>query len=170
MPDPISHLCIGYVFSFHFFRKYRTVFLLATIAPDIDGLIGLIYIYFNRSSIQTYERGIEIFNQFHPSLPTSLFFLPVFPIVLYFLFRIIKKSSVPKNFLHAYILFFSAVLLHICLDLLMTGNKPFWPFPLEAGLEIIPYTVYGSIFTPVIALLILTLNQLVFQYKQKKMQ
>lgn len=149
MPDPITHLTIGFVAARHFFNDYKILFLCACMVPDIDGLFGLLYIFFFLPEGAPGERMAEVFEAFHPSLPASLFFLPFFAAIVVFLFRWVKPGWVPVSFKRAYLLVLTAILLHLGLDMLMTGNRPFWPLSFEAGLGIIPYSIWG-VFVPMV--------------------
>ncbi len=163
MPGPVTHLSIAAVVGRHAFRGYLPLVLFSTMAPDIDGLAAFVYILFTNPFHTTMEEGQRIFTAFHPSFSSSLLVLPFFAIVFYLLFRLIKPRWTPERFWHGYFIVLAAMLVHIGLDLLMTGNRPFWPFPLEAGLGVIPYTTAGSVVPPFVAALLLALDILVFK-------
>jgi hypothetical protein len=53
-------------------------------------------------------------------------------------------------------LFSIAILIHLLLDLMQTGNMPFWPLQFKAGLNMLPYDIPGRVATiPLSALIFL---------------
>ena len=159
MPDPVTHLSLGYIVARHLFRKNKVFFLCATMIPDIDGLLFT-------GSYETGKRLFkETFERFHPSLPASLFFLPFFALLVVYIFKLINRKLVPEPTSRAYILVLTAILLHLGLDMLMTGNRPFWPLFLEAGLGIIPYSIWGVVIPMLTGLILLGIDLLLFRVR-----
>jgi membrane-bound metal-dependent hydrolase YbcI (DUF457 family) len=163
MPEPVTHLTVTAVIGRHSVREYLPLFLLSTLTPDIDGLLAFIYIFMTNPWNTTWAEGARIYTLFHPSFSASLFFVPFFALVVLGGFRLYKPDWTPTSFRKGYLIVLSAILIHLGLDMLMTGNRPFWPLPLEAGLGIIPYTRLGAILPPVIGLTLLTLDLLIFR-------
>ena len=165
MPDPITHFSISYIVARHFFKDHKRLFIGSALIPDIDGLVGIGYIMLTKSRDLTRAQFAEIFSAFHPSVPASLFFLPFFTLLVLLGFRAFRRSWVPPDFRSAYLLVISAILVHLGLDMLMTGNKPFWPLQIEAGLGVIPYTTTAAITTVCIAVTLLGLDLFWFRKK-----
>lgn len=165
MPDPLTHASIGFIVSRHFFPRHKRMYVCSALIPDIDGLVGIIYIISTKSGNLSRNEFAEIFSAFHPSIPASLFFLPIFALAVVLLFRMVRRKWVPREFNRAYLLAISAISVHLSLDMLMTGNKPFWPLKIEAGLGVIPYTSTGATITVCIALGLLVLELSIFQRK-----
>ncbi|MBU2509846.1 metal-dependent hydrolase [bacterium] len=155
MPDPITHLSIGYIVARHCYKDNKTLFLCSTIIPDIDGLTGLVYIFLVLPSGSSPDEMARVFQLFHPSLTASLFFLPVFAYIILLAFRLVNRKLVPQATAKAYRLILVAILIHLGLDMLMTGNRPFWPLAFEAGLPVIPYSIWGTIVPMIVALTLL---------------
>lgn len=168
MPEPVTHLSIAAVIGRHSVSRYMPLFLLSTLTPDIDGLLAFIYIFMTNPWGTTMAEGARIYTLFHPSFSSSLFFVPVFALVVLGGFRLYKPEWTPESFWKGYLIVLSAILVHLGLDMLMTGNRPFWPLPMEAGLGIIPYTRLGAILPPVTGLLILGLDLLIFRSAGKR--
>lgn len=167
MPDPVTHLSVGYVVARHLFRKHKPLFLFSTMAPDIDGFVGLVYIMIVYPMDTPRAELKAVFEIFHPSLPASLFFLPLFGLIILAIALRIRPTSVPVQRSNAFLLVVTAILVHLGLDMLMTGNRPFWPLKIEAGLPVIPYTSLGSLLTVSIALLILFLDLVIFRKRDR---
>lgn len=132
-------------------------------APDIDGLVALIYMFFALPADTPAAELKRIFELFHPSLPGSVFFLPIFVLLLLGFFRVINRKWVPAHFGKAYGLVLTGILLHLGLDLLMTGNRPFWPLSFEAGLGIIPYSHWGVLVPMALGLALVTIDLILFK-------
>jgi len=66
-------------------------------------------------------------------------------------FRLVKPSMVPAEWKKGYLIVLAGVVLHLGLDLLQTGNRPFWPLSIEAGIDILPYSARGRGITLAIA-------------------
>jgi membrane-bound metal-dependent hydrolase YbcI (DUF457 family) len=167
MPDPVTHLSLGFVIARHFFKDHKPLFLCSCMAPDIDGLIGLVYLFFVVPANTPTIEMKRIFETFHPSLPASLFFLPVFVWLLIIVFRTLNRKWVPAAFSRAYLLVLTAVSLHLGLDLLMTGNRPFWPLSIEAGLGVIPYSHWGVVVPMTIGLALVAIDWVFFKPGKK---
>ena len=167
MPDPITHLSLGFFVARRFFRDHKILFLCSCMVPDIDGLVGLLYIFFFLPDGTSREEMGRVFELFHPSLPASLFFLPVFVLFVIWAFRLINKKIVPVSFKKAYLLVLTAISLHLGLDLMMTGNRPFWPLSIEAGLGIIPYSIWGQL-VPMGLGIVLVVTDLVWEKMRNK--
>jgi membrane-bound metal-dependent hydrolase YbcI (DUF457 family) len=165
MPDPLTHASISYIAARHLFPRHKKLFVCSALMPDIDGLVGIIYIISTKSDDLSKGEITEIFSAFHPSIPASLLFLPFLTLAVVLLFRLARPSWVPTGLKSAYLLVLSAISVHLGLDMLMTGNKPFWPLPFEAGLGVIPYTAAGGIITVCIALGLLVLDLVWFRKK-----
>ena len=168
MPDPVTHLSAGFIFARHFFKEHKILFLCSCMIPDIDGLVGIIYIYFALPSGPPESEIKRVFELFHPSLPASFLFLPFLVILVIYTFKLINKKLVPSNFIEAYVLVLTAILLHLGLDLLMTGNRPFWPLPFEAGLGIIPYSTWGVLIPMLTGLSLVSIDLIFTKFRQKK--
>ncbi len=162
MPDPVTHLSFGFFVARRFFREYKILFLCSCMVPDIDGLVGLIYIFLFLPDDTPRDEIGRVFELFHPSLPASLFFLPVFVVLVIWAFRLVNRNLVPVSFKKAYLLVFTAISFHLCLDMMMTGNRPFWPLSIEAGLGIIPYSRWG-LFVPMGLGVLLVASDLVLE-------
>lgn len=167
MPDPVTHLSVGFVVARHCCRDYKVLFLCSSILPDIDGLIGLIYIFLFLPSGMTSTEIVDVFEAFHPTFSASLLFLPFFVGLILVAFRRLTPGLVPVSGRLAYALILLAILLHLGLDMLMTGNRPFWPFPMEAGLSVIPYSIWGQVIPAVAGITLVVCDLLLFPAGKK---
>ncbi len=149
MPDPVTHLSVGFVVARHCCRENKAFFLCCSIIPDIDGLIGLLYMFFFLPSGMPSSEIKAVFESFHPSFSASFLFLPFFAGLILVISRRTVPGWMPPSMKKSYALILLAILVHLTLDMLMTGNRPFWPLPLEAGLSVIPYSNWG-IFVPMV--------------------
>jgi membrane-bound metal-dependent hydrolase YbcI (DUF457 family) len=163
MPDPVTHLCIAYMVARHFFKENKLLFLLATLSPDIDCLIGAVYILLTGPLPKTFTELVHRSLIFHPSLTGSFLFLPFFALAVLLFLSFIKRDIVPKSMKKGYVIVLAAILLHLGMDLLQTGNKPLWPLELEAGLDILPYSIEGRIITISCAVGLLFADRLLFK-------
>lgn len=163
MPDPFTHLSIGYIVARHCYRENKTLFLVSSIVPDIDGLVGLIYIFLFLPSGIPSDEFIRVFEVFHPSLTASLFFLPFFVLIILAVSRLVDTKLAPQSTLKAYWMVFLAVTIHLGLDMMMTGNRPFWPLAFEAGFNVIPYTTIGKVVPMTLALVLLIGDLILFR-------
>jgi membrane-bound metal-dependent hydrolase YbcI (DUF457 family) len=164
MPDPITHLTAGYLFSSAFFRSYIKLFLILSLFPDVDGIAALVYLMFIGSPDYTRADYIRIFEQFHPTFTHSLLFIPLLALLTALVlkrFKAFKKDNFSKLSLIALLAF----LVHFSVDMLQTGNKPFWPLETEMGLGLIPYGLTARIVTVSISL---TLFAACFLFRKKK--
>ncbi len=140
MPDPISHSCISYVVARHALPRHKLLFVLSGLSPDIDVPVGALYCLLTGpppESLLDFARQSLIF---HPSLTASLFFAPVLALLLVGFFRLVIKNHLPDSFQRTYGIILCGIGLHLALDLLQTGNLPFWPLKIEAGIGVIGYT------------------------------
>lgn len=146
MPDPVTHTCLSLVLARHLFREHKGLFVLAGMSPDLDVAIGGVYLLLTRplpSSIYDFTQESLIF---HPSLTAAIWFLPIYAILLSWVFRRFNQRAQTAAFRQIYTIVLCGMLFHIGLDLLQTGNRPFWPLAWEAGLGILPYTTAGFLW------------------------
>lgn len=137
------------------------MFVLAALSPDIDVFIGGVYIllagpwpvsladFFNRSLI------------FHPGLSAAIWFMPISCLILSWVFRKPGRRAAEKPFSRIYTLVGAGMLLHLCLDLLQTGNRPLWPLNVTAGFDVLPYSAAGRLLTMAAAVGLLILDTLI---------
>ena len=167
MPGAITHCCISYVIARHCCRNNKTLLVLSGLSPDIDILIGGIYIAATSplpgSAVEFARRSLI----FHPTFSASLFFIPFFSLLMLMFFIFVGRKMVPLNIKKGYVVVFTGILIHVGLDMLQTGNKPFWPMEIEAGLNIIPYSVSGRGVTALIAMALLILDVRLFKSEKK---
>jgi len=170
MPGVTTHCCISYIIARHFCRNNKVLLVLSGLSPDIDILIGGIYIIitgpFPSSAVEFAQRSLI----FHPTLTASLFFVPFFSLLMLIFFISISRKTVPLDIKKGYGIVLTGVLIHLGLDMLQTGNKPFWPIEFEAGLNIIPYSVSGRGVTTLIAVGLLILDVLLFNPVKKRLK
>jgi len=167
MPGAITHCCISYIIARHFCRNNKALLVLSGLSPDIDILIGGIYIIitgpFPVSAAEFARRSLI----FHPTLTASLFFVPLFSLLMLMFFIFIGRKIVPLDIKKGYGIVLAGVLIHVGLDMLQTGNKPFWPMEIEAGLNILPYSASGRGMTVLIAVGLLMLDVWLFNSLKK---
>jgi len=168
MPEPITHACISYVVARHCCRQHKPLFVWSGLSPDIDVAIGGLYILIRGplpgSIFEFAERSLI----FHPTLSSSLFFLPFFPLLMLLFFRFVKPAMVPSDLRKGYLIVLAGVLLHLGLDMLQTGNRPFWPLALDAGFDILPYSAKGRGITLAIALGLLLVDIGLFSFLRRR--
>lgn len=166
MPDPITHTSLSYVIARHGFREYKGLFVLSALSPDIDVAIGGIYILLTRP-----PASVDVFFQesliFHPSLTAAIWFIPLYGLMLSWVFRRFNQSARAATFKRIYKVVISGMLLHIGLDLMQTGNRLLWPLAWEAGFGILPYTVAGRIW-PMVGAIGLLIVDTVVAYRLKR--
>jgi hypothetical protein len=161
MPDPITHASASYLFARHWFKKYKLLFVIAALSPDIDMVFGAAYILITGplpSSIGDFANKSMIF---HPSLSAAIWFIPIYSASLAWGFRRISKKAATVRFSRIYVVVLTGALLHIGFDLLQTGNRPLWPLDMTFGLDILPYSPAGRFWTMIIAVGILIVDSLV---------
>lgn len=162
MPDPITHASVSFVIARHWFRDQKCLFVLAALSPDLDVVIGGIFILLTGP----FPRSIADFAQasmiFHPGLPAAIWFTPLYSLLLSWGFRAINKKAIEVNFSRIYTIVMAGVLLHIGLDLMQTGNRPLWPLEVQAGLDLLPVSLLGRIWTMTGAIGLLILDCAVF--------
>ena len=167
MPGAITHCCISYVIARHFCRNHKTLLVLSGLSPDIDILAGSIYILTAGPLPGTAAEFARRSLIFHPTFTASLFFVPFFSLIMLMFFLFISRKMVPMDVKKGYGIVLAGVLLHVGLDMLQTGNRPFWPMKIEAGLKLIPYSVSGRILTTLIAVGLLALDVWLFNSVKK---
>jgi hypothetical protein len=158
MPDPITHASVSFIFARHCFKDQKFLFVLAALSPDIDVLIGGLFILL----IGPWPASLtDFFDEsliFHPGLSAAIWFVPIYALILSWVFRKIGKRAVKENFGRIYSLVFVGMLLHLGLDMLQPGNQPLWPLEVTAGLNILPYSPAGRFWTMTAAIGLLILD------------
>ena len=146
MPDPVTHTCLSFVFARHCFRRQKGVFVLAAMSPDLDVALGGLYVLL----AQPLPRSVGDFAReslvFHPGLTAAVWFLPIYGLLLSWVFRRLNPRTQAAAFKQTYTAVICGMLFHVGLDLLQTGNRPFWPMAWEAGFDILPYTTAGFVW------------------------
>lgn len=167
MPDPITHTCVSYVFARHCFRNQKGLFVLAALSPDLDVAIGGVYILLTRplpSSLSDFAQESLIF---HPGLTAAVWFLPIYSLLLSWMFRSFCRRARAVAFRQIYTTVICGMLFHIGLDLMQTGNRLFWPMGWEVGFDILPYTTAGRVF-PLVGSIVLLITDAVVSYLLKR--
>ena len=162
MPDPITHASVSLVIARHWFRDRKGLFVLAALSPDLDVAIGGIFILLAGpfpTSVVDFTRASLVF---HPSLSAAVWFLPFYSLLMSWGFRGISPKGAEADFGRIYTVVLAGMLLHIGLDLTQTGNRPLWPLGMKAGLDILPISKAGRIWTVMGALVLLIMDSLVF--------
>jgi hypothetical protein len=155
MPDPITHASASYIFARHWFKKHKFLFVIAALSPDIDVVFGGAYILLTEpwpGSLGDFANKSMIF---HPSLSAAIWFIPIYSVLLAWGFRRVSKKAATTSFSRIYVVVLAGAYLHIGLDLLQTGNRLLWPLEMTFGLDILPYSPAGRIWTMIIAIGIL---------------
>jgi hypothetical protein len=161
MPDPITHATLAYVFARHSFKKEKFLFVLAGLSPDIDVIIGGIFILLSGPWPASWADFLNASMIFHPGLSAAIWFVPVYSLMLSWVFRKIGKKAAETNFSRIYTLVLVGMLLHLGLDFLQTGNRPLWPLDVTAGLDILPYSPAARFWTMMAAIGLLICDGLV---------
>ncbi len=160
MPDPITHASLAFIFGRHCFKDQKWLFVLAGLSPDLDVFIGGAFILLSgpwpASLTDFFDRSLI----FHPGLTAAIWFTPIYCFIFAWVFRKIGKKSVEANFGRIYGIVLTGMLLHLGLDFLQTGNRPLWPLDVTAGLNVLPYTPAGRLWTMVTAVGLLILDSL----------
>jgi hypothetical protein len=147
MPDPITHAALSYVVARRSFTDQKLLFVLAGLSPDIDVFIGGIFILLAGPWPASLADFLNASMIFHPGLSTAIWFVPIYGLILSWVFRKIGKKAAETNFSRIYPLVLVGMLLHLGLDFLQTGNRPLWPLDVTAGLNILPYSPAGRFWT-----------------------
>ena len=169
MPDPITHAALAYVFARHCFKNQKLRFVVAGLAPDIDVFIGGIFILLAGPWPASWTDFLDASMIFHPGLSAAIWFVPVYSLMLAWVFRQIGKKAAETNFSRIYTLVLVGMLLHLGLDFLQTGNRPLWPLDVTAGLHILPYSPAGRFWTMMAAIGLLIFDGLVaYQRRQSR--
>jgi hypothetical protein len=161
MPDPITHVSISFIFANQLYREQKFLFVLAALSPDIDVAVGGAYLLLSGpfpTSLADFAHRSMIF---HPSLTAAIWFAPIFSAFLAWGFRRLNKKAAAVQFSRIYTLVLAGVFLHIGLDLLQTGNRLLWPLELTFGLDVLPYSPVGRIWTMGVATGLLIVHSLV---------
>ena len=140
MPDPITHTCLSVVLARHRFGEHKGLFVLAALSPDLDVVIGGVYILLTQPlphSVSDFARASMIF---HPSLTAAIWFLPIYGLLLSWVFRRFNRRAKKAAFQKIYTVVIWGMLFHIGLDLLQSGNRLLWPLSWEK----LPYTWDGN--------------------------
>jgi len=158
MPDPITHASLSLLFARYCFKDQKFLFVLAGLSPDIDVFIGGLFILLTgpwpASLTEFFERSLIL----HPGLSAAIWFVPIYGLMLAWAFRRLTKTAAALDFSRIYLLVLVGMLLHLGLDLLQTGNRPLWPLEMTAGLNVLPYTPSGRLWTMVTAVGLLILD------------
>ena len=161
MPDPITHVSISFIFAKQWFRDQKFLFVLAALSPDIDVAIGGAYLLLTGpwpTSLADFAHRSMII---HPSLTAAIWFVPIYSALLAWGFRRVDKKAATVQFSRVYTVVLAGAFLHIVLDLLQTGNRPLWPLEVTFGLDILPYSPGGRIWTMIVAIGLLIVHSLV---------
>lgn len=121
MPEPLTHACVSLVVARHWCRDHKALFVWSGLSPDIDVVFGGLYILLSgplpKSVVDFAQKSLI----FHPTLSASLFFLPLFPLIMLMFFRLVKPSMAPAEWRKGYWVVLAGVVLHLGLDMLQTG-------------------------------------------------
>jgi membrane-bound metal-dependent hydrolase YbcI (DUF457 family) len=166
MPDPITHASLSLIFARHCFKDQKFLFVLAALSPDIDVFIGGIFILLSGPWPASLTDFFDKSLIFHPGLSAAIWFIPIYSLILSWVFRRIGKRAMEANFRRIYTLVLVGMLLHLGLDFLQTGNRPLWPLDLTAGLNILPYTPAGRFGTMMAAIGLLVLDSFMFNRRR----
>lgn len=169
MPDPITHASLAYVFARRSFKNHTLLFVLAGLSPDIDVFIGGIFILLSGPWPASLTDFLNESMIFHPGLSAAIWFVPIYSLILAWVFRKIGKKAAETNFSRIYTLVLAGMLLHLGLDFLQTGNRPLWPLDVTAGLNILPYSPAGRFWTMLAAVGLLIFDGLLaYQRRQPR--
>ena len=161
MPDPITHASISFIFAKQWFREQKFLFVIAALSPDLDVAVGGAYLFLTGSwptSLADFAHRSMIF---HPSLTAAIWFIPIYCALLTWGYRRIDKKAATVQFSRLYRVVLAGAFLHIGLDMLQPGNRPLWPLELTFGLDFLPYSPVGRIWTMVVAIGLLIVHSLV---------
>jgi len=170
MPDPITHATLSYLVARHRFKNQKLLFVLAGLSPDIDVFIGGIFILLAGPWPASLADFLNESMIFHPGLSAAIWFVPIYGLMLAWVFRKIGKNAAETNFSRIYALVLAGMLLHLGLDLLQTGNRPLWPLDVTAGLDILPYSPAGRFWTMIVAIGLLIFDGLVAYQRRRSRQ
>jgi len=163
MPDPITHTCLSFVFARHCFREQKGVFVLAAMSPDLDVALGGFYVLLTRPLPPSVSDFTQESLIFHPSLTAAIWFLPIYSLLLAWVFRRFNQRARTVAFRRIYTTVICGMLFHIGLDLMQTGNRLFWPMSWEVGFDILPYTTAGLVW-PLVGSITLLIADSVVSY------
>ena len=147
MPDPITHASLSLIFARHCFRDHKSIFVLAALSPDIDVVVGGLFILLSGPWPASLPDFFEKSMIFHPGLSAAIWFIPIYGLFLSWIFRKMPRIAAGANFNQIYTLVLVGMVLHLGLDFLQTGNRPLWPLDVTAGLNLLPYTPAGRFWT-----------------------
>ena len=169
MPDPITHVSISIIFARQWFREQKLLFVLAALSPDIDVAVGGAYLLL----IGPWPTSLADFAHrsmiFHPSLTAAIWFIPIYSALLAWGFRRIDKKAAAFQFSRVYKVVLAGAFLHIGLDLLQPGNRSLWPLEVTFGLDVLPYSPVGRIWTMIVAIgLLIVYSVAVFGFKRAR--
>jgi len=169
MPDPITHISISFIFARQWFREQKFLFVLAALSPDIDVAVGGVYVLLTGpwpTSLADFAQKSMIF---HPSLTAAIWFIPVYSALLALVFRRVNKKAATAPFSRIYTIVLSGAFLHIGLDLLQSGNRPLWPLEVTLGLDVLPYSPVGRLWTIIVAIgLLIVYSLVVFGFRRSR--
>ncbi len=169
MPDPITHISISFIIARHWFGEQKFLFVLAALSPDIDVAVGGVYILLTGpwpTSLADFAQKSMIF---HPSLTAAIWFIPVYSALLAWVFRRVNKKAATAPFSRIYIVVLTGAFLHIGLDLLQSGNRPLWPLEVTLGLDVLPYSPVGRLWTMIVAIgLLIVYSLVVFGFRKSR--
>ena len=169
MPDPITHVSISFIFARQWFREQKLLFVLAALSPDIDVVVGGAYLLFTGrwpTSLADFAHRSMIF---HPSITAAIWFIPIYSALLAWGFRRFDKKSATVQFSRVYTVVLAGAFLHIGLDLLQSGNRLLWPLDVTFGLNILPYSPAGRIWTMIVAIgLLIVYSVVVFGFRRPR--
>jgi hypothetical protein len=161
MPDPITHISVSYIFARHWFRKHTLLFVIAALSPDIDVVVGGIFILLTGPLPKSLGEFANKSMIFHPTLSAAIWFIPIYCVLLAWGFRRFSKKAAIAGFRRTYIAALAGAFFHIGLDLLQSGNRPLWPLEMTLGLNILPYSLGGRVWTMIMAIGILIVDSVV---------
>jgi len=162
MPEPITHACVSVVLARHFFGAQKWLFVLAAMAPDIDVVIGGLYVLLTRPLPESVGEFAHQSLIFHPSFTAAIWFIPLYSLLLSWVFRRFSHTARAEAFRRIFGNVICGMLFHLGLDLLQTGNRLMWPMAWETGFDILPYTTAGRVVPMVGAFGLLLVDVLLF--------
>jgi len=136
-------------------------------SPDIDVAVGAAYVLIKGPIPSTLREFASQSLICHATAPASLLFLPFFSIAMYMCFRLAKRDMVPPQLKQGYLIVLLGILLHLMLDMMQTGNRPFWPLEVTAGFNILPYSANGRYLTMLGAMGILFIDLMIDRLPSK---
>ena len=170
MPDPLTHASVSLVIARHGFKNHKLLFVLAGLSPDIDVFIGGVYILLSGSWPASVP---DFFHQsliFHPGLSAAIWFAPIYCLILSWVFRKLGRRAADIPFSRLYALIGTGILVHLGLDFLMAGNRPFWPLDIAAGFDVLPYSPAGQLFPMTAAAGLLIIDTLIAYLRRRRLK